>query len=275
METTRLISAFFIVVFATLGVFLLSEKILNYLLLLISAISFLEFIKLRFSFNFSVLCTIIFSIFCLFIPATNFLNSLLFICIILWLILSILIATFPHSKEFIQKNVFWIAAGAIIHIAFFYSSIFLISSKDLLTLSFGAEISGRLLFVFAISISALTDTFAYFGGRRFGKSKFLPNISPNKTLEGFLISIVLCPLILWALLFFALEKSAILFLFILFLTSLFSILGDAAASLFKRVAGVKDSSKLIPGHGGLLDRLDSHLAAIPIFLILLKLTSLV
>jgi phosphatidate cytidylyltransferase len=274
METTRLISAFFIVVFATLGIFLLSEKILNYLLLLISAISFLEFIKLRFSFNFSFLCTIIFSIFCLFVPA-DFLNLLLFISIILWIILSILVATFPHSKDFIQKNIFWIAAGAIIHIAFFYSSIFLISSTDLLTLSFGAEISGRLLFVYAISISALTDILAYFGGRRFGKSKFLPNISPNKTLEGFLISIVLCPLLLWALLFFALEKSAILFLFILFLTSLFSILGDATASLFKRVAGVKDSSKLIPGHGGLLDRLDSHLAAIPIFLILLKLTSLV
>jgi len=274
METTRLISAFFIVVFATLGIFLLSEKILNYLLLLISAISFLEFIKLRFSFNFSVLCTIIFSLFCLFVPA-DFLNLLLFISIILWIILSILVATFPHSKDFIQKNIFWIAAGAIIHIAFFYSSTFLISSKDLLTLSFGAEISGRLLFVYAISISAITDTLAYFGGRRFGKSKFLPNISPNKTLEGFLISIVICPLLLWALLFFALEKSAILFLFILFLTSLFSILGDAAASLFKRVAGVKDSSKLIPGHGGLLDRLDSHLAAIPIFLILLKLTSLV
>ena len=95
------------------------------------------------------------------------------------------------------------------------------------------------------------DTLAYFGGRKFGKRKFLKNISPNKTLEGFSdchwYSSQLCLLFCLALLLIFPLWAYLLFFFI---TSLFSVLGDAVASLFKRIAGVKDSSNLIPGHGG-------------------------
>jgi phosphatidate cytidylyltransferase len=113
------------------------------------------------------------------------------------------------------------------------------------------------------------DTLAYFGGRRFGKRKFLPNISPNKTIEGFLIAIVLVPIIYSALFSFNFNISIFILFSLFFITSLFSVLGDAVASLFKRVAGVKDASNLIPGHGGVFDRIDSHLAAVPIFIIFL------
>ena len=118
-----------------------------------------------------------------------------------------------------------------------------------------------------ISLSALMDTLAYFGGRKFGKRKFLKNISPNKTLEGFLIAISIVPII-FTILFTFITNFPAFYLFLVFLiTGLFSVLGDAVASLFKRVAGVKDSSKLIPGHGGVFDRVDSHLAAIPLFVL--------
>ena len=112
------------------------------------------------------------------------------------------------------------------------------------------------------------DTLAYFGGKKYGKTKFLSNISPKKTLEGFFIAIVGTTIIFTF--FFALfaELGNLKPIILVFIVSLFSVLGDASASLFKRASGVKDSSNLIPGHGGILDRIDSHLAAAPAFVIL-------
>ena len=98
------------------------------------------------------------------------------------------------------------------------------------------------------------------------KRKFLPNISPNKTLEGVLISIFLTPLIIIIPISFLSSPMLLPLVIIIFIVCIFSVIGDATASLFKRIAGVKDSSNLIPGHGGMLDRIDSHLAAVPIFL---------
>ena len=119
------------------------------------------------------------------------------------------------------------------------------------------------------------DTIAYFSGKKFGKRKFLSNISPNKTLEGFLIALLLTPVILMTFLALFFKYNPIKVLVLILLVSLFSVLGDASASLFKRVAGVKDSSSLLPGHGGILDRIDSHLAAAPSFVILIYLINTV
>ena len=118
------------------------------------------------------------------------------------------------------------------------------------------------------------DVLAYFGGNKYGKRKFLSNISPNKTLEGFLIALIGTPLLVMPFLALIFDINFIKFFILILLVSMFSVLGDASASLFKRIAGVKDSSNLLPGHGGILDRIDSHLAAAPSFVVLVYLMGL-
>jgi phosphatidate cytidylyltransferase len=144
-----------------------------------------------------------------------------------------------------------------------------------------AEHSGplRLLYVFFLIFAA--DTGAYFAGRRFGRRKLAPSVSPGKSVEGAIGGLLLCAV--WALtggvwVFFAghFEAGGRLAAFVLLslLVAAVSILGDLSESLFKRAAGVKDSGNILPGHGGILDRTDSLLAAAPLMalgLFLLKL----
>ena len=99
-----------------------------------------------------------------------------------------------------------------------------------------------------------------------GERKFLQNVSPKKTLEGFIGGVIIATLFLSISITIFKEVSFISILLLVFITSVFSIIGDASASLFKRVSGAKDSSNIIPGHGGIFDRIDSHLAALPVFL---------
>ena len=110
------------------------------------------------------------------------------------------------------------------------------------------------------------DAFALFGGKWFGKHKFAPDVSPNKTIEG-CISGAVCSVIAGIILYFALRNSYNLSLVCCMVTALicssFGQIGDLAASLIKRMSGIKDYSNLIPGHGGAMDRIDSLLFSIP------------
>lgn len=113
------------------------------------------------------------------------------------------------------------------------------------------------------------DSGAYFAGRAFGRRKLAPSISPNKTWEG-LAGGVLTALVVaagfGALAGISLSNLPALLLVVL-VTALFSVEGDLIESLLKRQAGAKDSGTLIPGHGGVLDRIDGVLAALPVFAI--------
>ncbi|GAB3344917.1 phosphatidate cytidylyltransferase [Marilutibacter aestuarii] len=126
--------------------------------------------------------------------------------------------------------------------------------------------SPRWVFV-ALGIVWAADSGAYFAGRTLGKHKLAPRISPNKTIEG-LVGGVLAGLVAGlGLSLFAgasLAQLPWIALAIVFAV-LFSVVGDLFESLLKRHAGVKDSGHLIPGHGGILDRLDGVLAALPAF----------
>ena len=107
------------------------------------------------------------------------------------------------------------------------------------------------------------DTAAYFVGRRFGRNHFIPHISPGKTLEGVgggLLGVV----VVTALLVGAVGRSPLLGAFLGLAIGIAAQAGDLAESMLKRAAGAKESGRLIPGHGGMLDRVDSFLFAAPV-----------
>ncbi|WP_456377233.1 phosphatidate cytidylyltransferase [Thiolapillus sp.] len=123
------------------------------------------------------------------------------------------------------------------------------------------------LMMFFLILIWVADSGAYFSGRAFGKRKLAPHISPGKTWEGVagaLLGGVFCALVLAYLQW--LDLSAPLLILLCVSTVMISVGGDLWESVLKRERGVKDSGKLLPGHGGVLDRIDSQIAAGPFFL---------
>ncbi len=118
---------------------------------------------------------------------------------------------------------------------------------------------------FLVSVWA-ADIGAYFVGKRFGKTKLAPSISPGKTIEGLFGGLLLVVLVLTPVLFslFSGYVAALLLLSVI-LTALASVIGDLFESKMKRHVGLKDSSQILPGHGGILDRIDSLLSGAPFF----------
>jgi phosphatidate cytidylyltransferase len=131
----------------------------------------------------------------------------------------------------------------------------------------GNQLGHTLFFFFPVAITWLADTAAFFGGSSFGRRPLAPQVSPNKTIEGAVCALVIAPFVAllytrWVLpggwelgwietVIFGLVVAAV------------AIVGDLIESALKRECKVKDSSNLLPGHGGLLDRLDSLLWALP------------
>ncbi len=118
-------------------------------------------------------------------------------------------------------------------------------------------------------IVATADIGAYFSGKSFGKHKLAPDVSPSKTWEGFWGGVLAClflSLAVWYLL--PVQKQHIgLFsvVTVVLITGVASVIGDLTVSMVKRQSGIKDSGNILPGHGGVLDRLDSLAAAAPVF----------
>lgn len=122
------------------------------------------------------------------------------------------------------------------------------------------------LVILLVMLIWAADTGAYFAGRAFGKRKLAPNVSPGKTWEGVVGGMLLALLIaLISTIWLPPVDGMVAYLILVVLTIALSVLGDLLESLFKRIAAVKDSGGLLPGHGGVLDRIDSLTAAAPIF----------
>ena len=119
---------------------------------------------------------------------------------------------------------------------------------------------------FLIACVSATDIFAYFGGKALGRRKLAPHISPNKTVEGLLCGMAASSLVAVGItLFFNLPMPVFLALGTGAALALVAQMGDLLESAAKRKADMKDSGALLPGHGGLLDRTDGYITALPVF----------
>jgi phosphatidate cytidylyltransferase len=125
--------------------------------------------------------------------------------------------------------------------------------------------SGPLLVLLCLLVVAAADVGAYFSGRAFGKRKLAPSISPGKSWEGVVGGVILAIAIAICFSFLFGAGDWLSLLGIVIPVALVSVVGDLFESMVKRVRGVKDSGTILPGHGGVLDRIDGIVAATPVF----------
>lgn len=171
-----------------------------------------------------------------------------FICIYLWLYGS------NQSNDWLFFNLTKAAIG------FFYVVLLPVLTIKLLNLNHGGA-----WFLLLLSIVFLGDIFAYLGGLLFGKRKLSEKLSPNKTIEGSYFSFIGSSFASLAIWYFNFSQiSPFVFIGIGLIASFFAQTGDLFESLIKRIAQVKDSGRIMPGHGGVLDRIDGVLFASPI-----------
>jgi len=182
----------------------------------------------------------------------SFVFYMTIISCLVWLLISLWIFIFdkPHLN-----NLWIFLLGYLTLIPTFVSLLWIIGNY-----------SGAFILMIIVSVS-IADSSAYFVGKKYGKIKLLPNISPGKTREGLLGAIVITPLSL-AIYAILMDYPIIGFLLFGLILTPIAFIGDVFFSLIKRSKNQKDSSHLIPGHGGLIDLLDGSIAVLPFFMLL-------
>jgi len=187
------------------------------------------------------------------------LNTFLVAASLLWWAICIpLLRSFPFkTNNIIHKQAVTTFIGIVLLLGTFVSMLLIRNNP-----SYGSE-----YVLYLILIIWFADSGAYFAGRSLGKNKLIPNVSPGKTWEGvagafvvtFIVAIVSINLLDIP------SSHAIMFIIVTELTVLYSIVGDLSESMFKRMANIKDSGHILPGHGGILDRIDSLMSGFPVF----------
>jgi phosphatidate cytidylyltransferase len=182
------------------------------------------------------------------------LDSMLYVAVFWWLLVAARLV-FGKSVVFTGGCAL---AGIMAFVPAWYSVMWLFAGPN-----------GAWYFVWLVSIVAAADIGAYFVGKSLGRHKLAPRISPGKTREGLFGGLV-CAAAAAALGASFAGASVVAFACAGVAIGLLSVVGDLTVSLFKRSAGLKDSGRILPGHGGVMDRIDSLVAALPLFVLILS-----
>jgi phosphatidate cytidylyltransferase len=186
-----------------------------------------------------------------------------------WFVATAVVMLFPKSQPIWQSKWFNLVIGLVV----------LVPMWQGLVLLKAHEYANWLITVLLVLIWG-ADSGAYFSGRKFGKRKLAPNVSPGKTWEGVYGAMATALLIGAVAVYFIAEKlnwtnfEIVLWAGVVLLTVVLSVVGDLTESMLKRISGMKDSGRLLPGHGGVMDRIDSLCAAVPVFVASLTLASM-
>ena len=204
---------------------------------------------------------------------------LLFVCAVVWVIMN-------HASQFMQ---FYIYAGVAWWLAIclylfraqpkpadsklsppkLLAGVLVIPAAVFAMNAIHLQHNGAEWLLYGLILVWVADTGAYFSGRRFGRNKLAPAISPGKTREGLYGAVAaVCVYSAIAAYYFGLDMTDTAYLLLLAVVlTLVSVAGDLYESVLKRERGVKDSGAILPGHGGILDRIDSVLSAMPVFMV--------
>ncbi|MNO54472.1 Phosphatidate cytidylyltransferase [compost metagenome] len=187
-------------------------------------------------------------------------GAILLVALLWWLLATVMVLTYPDSSYFWGGRWRRLLIGLLV---------LLPAWQGLVLLKQWPLANGLIISVMVLVWAA--DIGAYFSGKAFGKRKLAPRVSPGKSWEGFYGGLALSLLITFGVGLYRdwSARELVLALIGAALVVALSVVGDLTESMFKRQAGLKDSSSLLPGHGGVLDRIDSLTAAIPVFTVLL------
>lgn len=183
----------------------------------------------------------------------NAIRELLVAGCIWWAVALLLVQGYPSSSVLWGHKISRLVMGILVLIPTWVALVYVRQQE-----------AGAWLVLLLMLIVAMADSGGYFAGKRFGKHKLASAVSPGKTWEGFAGGFG-ANCILAVILALTLEVSLLLMLILVIPTSLVSVLGDLLESMLKRHAGIKDSGAILPGHGGILDRVDGVTAAAPVF----------
>ena len=273
---SRIITGSILAITFVLCIILLPSFILGVLFTMLFVYAFIEWLSVAES---SFISKIVYSlIFILLIFSSlnlsrDFFNNLINYALLFWLLIALIIILRPS----LLRSIFMKLAPTFGLVSLYFSWVIIIYMSSQASLPVINESivnifeddnfdNTRGYFLFIIVIVSLADISGYMIGRNFGKIKLCESVSPNKTLEGFLASLFI-PTILSIFYFVYLNGYPMLILdfLLLILCCISCTIGDLYISILKRTYSKKDSGSLLPGHGGLLDRLDSYLPTIIIY----------
>ncbi len=199
------------------------------------------------------------------------LNILLVLSVCHYLYAVFLIINYEKKADYRITSLYLTALGPILLSALAAVLIYINPPFDPESIDFWTADDARIL-TFIVMVIAAADTGAYFAGRFLGRHQLSPRVSPKKTVEGLIGGLV--AVVAVVLLFGSMLESWYLstgqLLTISLTAALFSVIGDLFISVIKRQNHIKDSSNILPGHGGVLDRIDGLLAGIPVFYLLVQ-----
>ena len=269
MLKQRVVTALILVLILTLSLFAVPPSLFSLLVMLPITVAAWEWCQLagiktkvgKFSLLLTLICLLLFAYFALDVSG-NFDREVSYqICLyslVLWAVILLWVQGYPSSQ------VLWAKAPIIICLG-----LMLLCTTWVALTAIVLYENGQWLLLLAILIVALADLGGYFAGNLLGRHKLAVMVSPGKTWEGFLGGLFLQGLLILVIKLTLPELSASDLAILIIPVALSSVVGDLFESMLKRHSGIKDSSSLLPGHGGILDRIDGVMAALPMYWVLL------